>query len=763
MPLTLGTPPSSRNYLQVRPSTRTVPPADPRMAQAQRWTVWTIRPNPGKKPSKVPVANPTDPSTWNFYHAARVCLSDEKIAGLGFEMYGNPHIIGVDIDNCIGELNQRTPTAAQFLAILEATKTKCHVEISPSGKGLRIFAGETPTPFHDFTNKDTGVEVYTGEAGRFLAFTGHMIPEFAEVGGPFDPLPEEAVAWLGKHASKWKEGKNDGSGEALPEGPPREALPDLSRRDDWEEAYKKIFKKLSKEHKEFIKNGVIGDRYASASEHLFGAMQALLRHAKIGQAYQILISADGSYGVALDHREGKAEKAKTFIWDDLHRAAKSKEKHEEEKAAESAGWRDCDIVVETVEGEGTRAKLLQLNVIRSFERHPEWINRLGFDEFNGVITLDKKEVTAREIAEMSAWVVDFLKWSMEPRRQDFLEALEVAARTRGWNPVVDALTALVWDRRSRMRKLTEALVEDPDPLDYELMRRWVVGYVARGMKPGCQMDTMLCLRGDEGAFKTSFCRAFAMKPEWFGSAPKLGLDQESSILRVGKRVLEVGEGVAVSRAGRHELKDDVTRLWEDYRPKYARSAVRVMRSFVYVLTANLGAFLRSDQDGLRRFWPIDVRDVIDIEWIRENLDQIIAEGVEMYTAGSRWWFDKHRPEDSKWRELLRERVATAVSEDPLDSAVDAVVGDKENRERGYITLNEIKRQVEGIAGLSLNAGQVNHLIEICHKNGMTTGQMRIGGRKIRLWRHPEWAPVEEAQVRALFPGKDEGEGEEGAA
>lgn len=728
------------------------------MARAQRWTVWTIRPAPKdskRKPSKVPVANPTDPSTWSFFPTARSCLDEPKIAGLGFEMYGRPEIIGVDIDNCLDALGQRSSTASQFLAILESCKTKCHVEISPSGKGLRIFAGETPTPFHDYTNNETGVEVYTGEAGRFLAFTGHQIPGFGE--GPFDPLPAPAVEWLGRHAAKRKEGVGAGVGVVAPE--PSAPLPELSRRDDWKDLYPKAIKRLSKEHKQFLENGAIGDRYSSASEHLFAAEQALLRHLKPPQVYQLLISAEGAFGVALEHRENSATKAKEFIWNDIQRAASSKERHEKEKASVAAGWQECEIITEMSE-DGVAAKSLQLNMIRAFERHPEWVNRLGFDEFNGVITVDKKEISTREVAEMSAWIVDFLHWSWEPKRQDFLEALEVASRSRTWNPVKEALEALVWDHKSRLREFTEALVEDPEPLDYELLKRWIVGYIARGMEPGCQMDTVLCLRGEEGAFKTSFCRAMALRPEWFGSAPKLGLDQEASILRVGRRILEVGEGVAMSRAGKNELKDDVTRLWEDYRPKYGRTAVRVMRSFAYILTANPKAFLRSDQDGLRRFWPLNARPVIDIEWIRSNLDQLLAEAVALYQGKERWWFDKHRADDARWMSLLKARVSTAVAEDPLDSAVDTVIADKENQERGYITLTEIKTQVEGIAGLALNSGQVQHLIDICHKNGLSSeGERRIGGKKLRLWRHPSWAPLEGGkllEMRATRDGEETG-------
>lgn len=720
------------------------------MAKSQRWTVWTIRPptKEGKKPSKVPIANPTDSSTWSFYPTARSCLEDEKIAGIGFEMHGRPEIIGVDIDNCLGPLGERNPVAAQFLGILQAARTKCHVEISPSGKGLRIFAGETPTPFHDFNNHEVGLEVYTGESGRFLAYTGAMIPEFSEVGGPFDPLPDEAVKWLGKHASRWKDGVGSLVGEPgdLGVGRDAEPLPDLSRRDDWRDLYPKIIKRLSKEHKEFLDSGALGSRYSSASEHLFAVEQVLLKLGlKPAQAYQVLISAEGSWSTALDHREGKSEKAKAFVWTDLQRAAQSKERHEKEKAVQSAGWKDCDIVVEMTE-DGAKAKWLAKNILNSFKKHPEWINRLGYNTFDGRVTLDKKDVGVEDLINLSAWAVDFLKWQSEPRREVFEEALTAAAKARPWNPMEDSLRSLVWDGRKRLKAFVQAIVEEPEEVDLQIFKKWLTGFVARGIRPGCQMDTVLVLRErDGGGFKTTFCRVMAGGSERFSDSPGFGSDKESSMLREGMRIVELGEGVAARKSDRHELKRDITKLDEQFRRPWGRGVERRPRGFVYIMTVNDFAFLRSDQDGLRRIWPVDAKAIIDIEWIKENLDQVLAEAVTWFEAGFPWWWNK-----GEEPEALVKRQGSSVQEDPLDEAVDSVIADKENIERGYTTLQAVKLHVEAFIGTSLNFTQVQHLMEICAKNGLRPGpQRRIEGHRVRPWYHVSWRPADGGKLVAM--------------
>jgi predicted P-loop ATPase len=715
------TTPTSK-YLKERPSPTTAPPLDDRMAKAKRWTVWTIRKaEGGRKPSKVPVAKPTDESTWNYYHAARACLSDPKIAGLGFEMFGRPGVVGVDIDNCLDESGTRTPLAAEFLLMLEAAGSKYHVEISPSGKGLRIFAAETDLPFHDFTNNDTGVEVYSGESGRFLAFTGQMIPGFGQ--GPFSPLSAGAVAFLAKHALKMKDGKKRADVEPAPD------RPELSQRDDWEKLHPGALTRLAKEHRTFLKEGTLGKKYASASEQLFAIEMALLKHLKPAQAYQVLISAPGSWHTAMEHRESIVEKALDFVWNDLQRARAGHEDFEQDRQNTASVWADCQILTEVVD-DTVRAKFVQLNVTNAFTLHREWVDRLGWNIFDGRVTVDRKDVTIRQLHELSAWVTDFLRWPMEPRRDQFEESLTEAAKTRPWNPVEEELRGLVWDGRERTKKFTEAVVKEPTKLDEQILRKWLVGYVARGIKPGCKLDTMLCLTGVEGAYKTSFARLMAGGAERFNDTPTFESDKDSAMARGGMRVVEVGEGAAARRADRFALKNDLSKTFDHFRPPWGRTVERRDRGFVYILTSNPDDFLRSDQDGLRRFWPVKVRDEIDLKWIEANHGQLLAEAVAAFDAGEEWWWDRA----STPPELL-ERVGMAVQEDPLDGAVASLLDDEENRRKEWLTLAMVQFQLEAKVGKNLDRGTMQKVIDLLHKHGWINEQRRMGGSKARWWSH----------------------------
>jgi putative DNA primase/helicase len=85
------------------------------------------------------------------------------------------------------------------------------------------------------------------------------------------------------------------------------------------------------------------------------------------------------------------------------------------------------------------------------------------------------------------------------------------------------------------------------------------------------------------------------------------------------------------------------------------------RRSVLVATTNDEEFL-SDSTGSRRFWPVRVTEV-ELDWIRENRDQLWAEAVALFDAGEQWWLDEEH-------EALRAEEAVEHQEsDPWEDPI----------------------------------------------------------------------------------------------
>ena len=134
-----------------------------------RWVLWRLDIRDGKT-TKPPyqasgaLASVDDPSTWTDFNTALAAYQAGGFSGLGIMLTKDDPLSGVDLDKCLDpETGELEPVAAQIVAALP---TYC--EVSPSGRGLRLFAlGKLPQG----GRRKGKVEIY--ESGRYLTVTGH--------------------------------------------------------------------------------------------------------------------------------------------------------------------------------------------------------------------------------------------------------------------------------------------------------------------------------------------------------------------------------------------------------------------------------------------------------------------------------------------------------------------------------------------------------------------------------------------------------------
>ena len=104
---------------------------------------------------------------------------------------------------------------------------------------------------------------------------------------------------------------------------------------------------------------------------------------------------------------------------------------------------------------------------------------------------------------------------------------------------------------------------------------------------------------------------------------------------------ELDRLASLSRSENNTVKNFLTSPFDNYRPPYGAHSVSVKRRVVFAGTVNPppGAGYLKDITGNRRFWPVRTADVgpIDLEALARDRDQLWAEAVALYKAGTKWW------------------------------------------------------------------------------------------------------------------------------
>jgi len=143
-------------------------------------------------------------------------------------------------------------------------------------------------------------------------------------------------------------------------------------------------------------------------------------------------------------------------------------------------------------------------------------DRLGFDELAMLPAVDGVALKPHEIELLhvrlseNGWII---------AEKAAVDALMLTARERPFHPIREYLKRVEDDRSIAPFDLDEVATKffrvRPDSrLHVAMVRRWLIGAVARAMEPGCQMDHCLVLQGGQGLGKSTALQALA-SPDWF--------------------------------------------------------------------------------------------------------------------------------------------------------------------------------------------------------------------------------------------------------
>ena len=266
-----------------------------------------------------------------------------------------------------------------------------------------------------------------------------------------------------------------------------------------------------------------------------------------------------------------------------------------------------------------------------------WRGVLQYCAFSYRIT--KVKVPPMKCAESGEWddasTSQFMVWlayqhSISVGDNPLLHALVAAAHENTVHPVRDYLTALRWDGEPRLHTwLRNALgaVALSDTYLQLAGEKFLIGAVARIMKPGCKMDTVLILEGAQGRGKSTVVQV--LFGQWFSDNPLPLGDKDAYQNIQGIWGYELAELDSFNKAESTTAKSFFTQTRDRYRPSYGRMVQDFPRQCVFIGTTNQDEYLK-DYTGNRRYWPVKCLK-IDVQWARINRDQLWAEAVHLYS------------------------------------------------------------------------------------------------------------------------------------
>ncbi|HEX2529812.1 MAG TPA: virulence-associated E family protein [Geminicoccus sp.] len=232
--------------------------------------------------------------------------------------------------------------------------------------------------------------------------------------------------------------------------------------------------------------------------------------------------------------------------------------------------------------------------------------------------------------------------------------VQLVASENRFHPVRDWLDTLVWDGTKRLSTWLHTYLKVKDsPYAKAVGRKFMIGGVARVREPGCKVDNALILEGDQDLGKSSVANALAVNDRWFtDSISDLGSKDSAQDL-CGKWVIELGELSAMRKNDLERTKAFMTRRTDHYRPSYGRRAEDFPRQCVFIGSTNQDAYLH-DETGNRRFWPVKVGKMIDLDGLCANVAQLWAEADVEFKAGAKWWLtDEEKPDAAAEQEARR--------------------------------------------------------------------------------------------------------------
>ena len=200
------------------------------------------------------------------------------------------------------------------------------------------------------------------------------------------------------------------------------------------------------------------------------------------------------------------------------------------------------------------------------------------------------------------------------------------------NTLLEEIEGFKWDGTPRLEKFwaTYFGAEDTE-LNRAFAKCFFTALIKRVRSPGCKFDTLVVLFGKQGNEKSTGIATLA-SPKYFSEGIEVGCSSKEFMENAtGIWINEYAEMSAFNKKDDGVMKKSLSTGTDRSRLAYAELSENRARSNVSIGTSNVTGLLK-DMTGNRRYWPIDTT-VVDIEGIKTDREQIIAEACQLEASG----------------------------------------------------------------------------------------------------------------------------------
>ena len=314
-------------------------------------------------------------------------------------------------------------------------------------------------------------------------------------------------------------------------------------------------------------------------------------------------------------------------------------------------------------------------------------------------------------------------------RELMRDALLVHARDNEFDSAQDWLRSLpAWDGVERVESLYPTLFNTDDtPYTRAVGRYTMTALAARVMDPGCKVDMVPILAGDQGFLKSTAVMALA-PPDTFRVLNLHDLESANLSRRLrGCLIGELAELRGLKTRDAESIKAWIVQQEERWVPKFVERETAFKRRLLMFGTTNPVGVL-DDETGERRWLPMVVRSKIDLGPVGAARDQLWAEGLWRWDLLGVEWQDAERlavaeHEAFKVHDPLQSRVVRW-----LKGAVDLT--GQSPHDRGWLLMADL---LDGVSGAGAERLTDRRAGKILRSLGWSNRGVRVEGEAIWGW------------------------------